>query len=154
MKFSAAHFTIFNARERERLHGHNFQVSAVIEAPVDENGMCFSYRIYKDKIRDFCSRLDEYVLLPEFSPHLEISEQGGNYKVRFNDEELAFAKSDTLLLPIRNTTVEELSDYLLKLLFDAGDIKQFRIRSIQIRVSSGAGQWGASEWSRSEDNGI
>ena len=30
MKFSAAHFTIFSASERERLHGHNFRVEVDI----------------------------------------------------------------------------------------------------------------------------
>lgn len=153
MKFSAAHFTIFNARERERLHGHNFQVSATIEAPVDGNGMCFSYRIYKDKIRAFCEQLDEYLLLPEQSPHLKVSEQGDSYAVEFNTEKLLFARSDTLLLPIRNATVEELSHYLLSQLVDAEDVEQFRIRSICVRVSSGAGQWGSSEWVRGTGEG-
>ncbi|MDC0574224.1 6-carboxytetrahydropterin synthase, partial [Luminiphilus sp.] len=31
-KFSAAHFTIFSATDRERLHGHNYGVSARIVA--------------------------------------------------------------------------------------------------------------------------
>ena len=37
-KFSAAHFTIFTATERERLHGHNYSVSARIVAPMGDNG--------------------------------------------------------------------------------------------------------------------
>ncbi len=39
LKFSAAHFTIFSATERERLNGHNFRVSAKITEPVGPNGM-------------------------------------------------------------------------------------------------------------------
>ena len=35
-KFSAAHYTIFSATERERLHGHNYSVSARIVAPMGE----------------------------------------------------------------------------------------------------------------------
>ena len=31
LKFSAGHFTVFSATERERLHGHNFSVSALTE---------------------------------------------------------------------------------------------------------------------------
>ena len=46
MKFSAAHFTIFNASERERLHGHNFRVEVDIEARMLGNGMCFDYGIF------------------------------------------------------------------------------------------------------------
>ena len=37
-KFSAAHYTIFSATERERLHGHNYSVSARIVAPMGDNG--------------------------------------------------------------------------------------------------------------------
>lgn len=37
-KFSVAHFTIFSATERERLHGHNYSVSTKIVAPMGANG--------------------------------------------------------------------------------------------------------------------
>jgi 6-pyruvoyltetrahydropterin/6-carboxytetrahydropterin synthase len=43
-KFSAAHFTIFSATERERLHGHNYSVSAKIVAPLGDNGCCLGAR--------------------------------------------------------------------------------------------------------------
>ena len=78
LKFSAAHFTIFSATERERLHGHNFKVAAKLTAPVGDNGMCFSYRIFKDKLESLCLELDEYMLLSANSPHLRISEEGAN----------------------------------------------------------------------------
>ena len=35
LHFSAAHFTIFNATERERLHGHNFRIAVAITGEVD-----------------------------------------------------------------------------------------------------------------------
>ena len=38
LHFSAAHFTIFSATERERLHGHNYSVSARFVAPQGDNG--------------------------------------------------------------------------------------------------------------------
>ena len=37
-KFSAAHFTIFSETDRERLHGHNYGVSARIVAAMGDNG--------------------------------------------------------------------------------------------------------------------
>ncbi|MDB3933713.1 6-carboxytetrahydropterin synthase, partial [Luminiphilus sp.] len=36
-KFSAAHYTIFSATERERLHGHNYFVSVRIVAKMGNN---------------------------------------------------------------------------------------------------------------------
>lgn len=149
LKFSAAHFTIFSATERERLHGHNFKVAAKVTAPVGDNGMCFSYRILKDKLERLCESLDEYMLLSAQSPHLRISEEGKHYRVEFNDEEMFFLRADTLLVPVRNGTVEEYARYLLeKLLEDRELIEGHDIREVGIKVSSGPGQWGSSHWKR------
>lgn len=147
MKFSAAHFTIFSAQERERLHGHNFTVRAEILTPVREDGLAFNYRIYKDKLKAVCQKLDEYVLIPRESPYLDIEEETEQYRIRFNNETLFFPKSDTLLLPIRNSTVEEYSYYLLNCLLESStDLVDLDIHKITIEVSSGPGQSGSSEW--------
>lgn len=146
-KFSAAHFTIFSATSRERLHGHNFSVTVAITVPVGDDGLCFSYRIYKDILKDVCAELDEYVLIPENSPHLKISEEGPYYMVDFNGEVMPLLKSDTKLLPIRNTTVEEFAHFILeKLLQTNSNDDQFDIRELQVQVFSGPGQCGSSLW--------
>ena len=36
MKFSAGHFTLFGPGKRERLHGHDYRVSATLRARVGE----------------------------------------------------------------------------------------------------------------------
>jgi 6-pyruvoyltetrahydropterin/6-carboxytetrahydropterin synthase len=151
LKFSAAHFTIFSATERERLHGHNFRVAARLTAPVGDNGMCFSYRIFKDKLESLCSELDEFLLLSANSPHLAITEEGKFYRVEFNGEQMSFLKSDTRLLPVRNATVEEYSRYLLEqLLADREIIARHAVREVEIKVSSGPGQWGSCRWRQAD----
>lgn len=148
LKFSAAHFTVFGAGDRERLHGHNFRVRAELTAAVDDNGLCFDYQQIKSRLRKLCKSLDEYMLLPERSPHLAIETVEQHYLVRFGSETLQFPRADTLLLPIRNTTVEELSHYLLQeLLRDEEFLQANRITRLAIGVSSGYGQWGSSDWS-------
>ena len=72
LNFSAAHFTIFNATDREDLHGHNFQVACEMTAELSEAGLMFDYSIVKRAIRALCDEIDEKVLLPEQSPHLAI----------------------------------------------------------------------------------
>lgn len=146
LKFSAGHFTIFSATERERLHGHNFAVSAKIDSPVNENGLCFSYGDFKKKLEILCNKLDEYMLLPSLSPHLEIQTTDEEYLVHFNDEQMRFQKTDCLLLPIRNATVEEFAELLLNQLLEDPAIKEFDVRRVEMRVSSGPGQWGSCEW--------
>ncbi len=147
--FSIAHFTIFSATERERLHGHNYHVSAEITAPVDTNGMTFDYKLYKERIRECCDKIDEYLLLPALSPHLEIAEDDTFYRVGFNGELMYFMKSDTLLLPVLNSTVEEYSNYVLEYLLSfPTDIQQYDVRKLLIKVSSGPGQSGSSQWTK------
>jgi len=149
LKFSAAHFTIFSATERERLHGHNFRVRASVVAPVDDNGLCFNYQEIKSRLRTLCQSLDEYLLLPAESPHLQVSEQNEYYNASFNGEQMRFRKSDTRVLEIRNTTVEEFSNYILQQLVSSDNFFQANdVHSVTIAVSSGDGQWGASHWQR------
>ena len=149
LTFSAAHFTIFSATERERLHGHDYKVSAKILSPVGGEGLCFDYGLAKTRLRKICESLDEYMLLPGHSPHLTIDEDRDNYYATCNGQRMAFLKTDTRVLPVRNITVEELSHYLLgQLLEDRNFIDQRQINRLEIRISSGTGQWGTSIWER------
>lgn len=145
-KFSAAHFTIFSPTERERLHGHNFQVGVIISAPVTNNGMAIDYRRIKDLVKSICHSLDEYVLLPLNSPFLKIEDRGDQWAAIFNGETMLFLKSDTRCLEIENITVEDLSYYILQRFRGTAD----EFPEITVRVSSGAGQWGSSTWRRDD----
>ncbi|MFT4822877.1 MAG: 6-pyruvoyltetrahydropterin/6-carboxytetrahydropterin synthase [Halioglobus sp.] len=145
-KFSAAHYTIFSATDRERLHGHNYSVSARIVAPMGNNGFSADYNVYKTRLKTLCDSLDEYMVLAADSLFQKIEEDGKYYRVAFADDEMLFLKSDTLVLPIRNATVEEFSHYLLqKLIEDTGDED---LREVELCVASGPGQKGCSIWRR------
>ena len=147
LKFSCAHFTIFSASDRERLHGHNFKVRATVTAPVYENGLCFDYQEIKSRLRSICKKLDEYVLLPGDSPYLKIKKIDDQYEVIFNNEKLFFAVSDTQILDIRNTTVEEFSYLVLeKLIQEDNFFFENDVESITVGISSGDGQWGSYSW--------
>ena len=143
-KFSVAHFTVFSATERERLHGHNYSVSARIVAPMGSNGFSADYNVYKSRLARVCEGLDEYMLLPGASPYLDIASVGASYRVRHGGQEMSFLQSDTRVLPIRNVTVEELSRYLLAQLVEAsaGD----DLREIELCVASGPGQKACARW--------
>ena len=148
LHFSAAHFTIFNAEKRERLHGHNFRVSTTITAPVDENGLCFNYQIIKEKLKKICESLDEFTLLPTLSPYLSISEQEAYYLVEFNHEKMYFLKSDVLLLPVRNITVEELAHYILQKIMADDFVQSLDLNFFEVKISTGPGLWGTSNWAK------
>lgn len=143
-KFSAAHYTIFSATERERLHGHNYSVSARIVAPMGENGFSADYNVYKTRLKALCDSLDEYMLLAADSRFQRIEEDGQYYRVNFAEDEMLFLKADTLVLPIRNATVEEFSHYLLQQLIEDSGVED--LREVELCVASGPGQKGCSIW--------
>lgn len=143
-KFSVAHYTIFSATERERLHGHNYSVSAKIVAPMGNNGFAADYNVYKERIRHLCDELDEYLILPDQSPYQTLEDAGDCYRVAFANDTMQFLKSDTRVLPIVNATVEEFSRYLLDRVIDASRGED--LREVQICVASGPGQKGCSTW--------
>lgn len=148
MKFSAGHFTVFSATERERLHGHNFKVKAALSLQVSENGMAADYNVFKNKVRELCNSLDEYFLLPLHSPYLNIKEQAEQVEITHGEDKLLFYKKDVKLLPIANSTVEELARYLTEqLVADQSMMKKHKIHKVKISVASGEGQYASFKWS-------
>lgn len=147
MHFAAAHFTVFSATERENLHGHNFFVAATLCGPIDDGGLCFDYNIVKAKLRALCEALDETVLLPAKSPHIGI-EQGADYvTVAFGEERLPFLHRDVKVMPVRNITVEELAHWFVDELTGSEDFEGLPVEALELRVSSGPGQWARARWS-------
>jgi 6-pyruvoyltetrahydropterin/6-carboxytetrahydropterin synthase len=147
-KFSAAHYTIFSATERERLHGHNYSVSARIVAPIGDNGFSADYNVYKSRLKALCDELDEYMLLAGESPYQSIEEAGACYRVRFAGEEMLFLQSDTQVLPVTNATVEEFSHLLLQRLMEASGGED--LREVELCVASGPGQRACASWRKSQ----
>ncbi len=143
-KFSAAHYTIFSATSRERLHGHNYAVSARFVAPMGPNGFAADYNVYKSRLSQLCEELDEFMLLAGDSPFQRIEEEGDYFRVYFDRVEMLFLKSDTRVLPIRNATVEEFSRYLLARLLDLSAADE--LVEVELSVSSGPGQRASSIW--------
>ena len=146
LNFSVGHFTIFSEKERENLHGHNFQVECEITAPVGEDGLVFDYGIIKKVLRELCDELDEHVILPSKSPHLRLEKQGEYTAAIFNNERLLFLEKDLIILPIANTTVEEFSYYFLNLLTNRSELSGKGIIEVTVKVSSSPGQSGCSTW--------
>jgi 6-pyruvoyltetrahydropterin/6-carboxytetrahydropterin synthase len=106
----------------------------------------FDYGIIKQALRELCDELDEQMILPAHSPHLTIEEDGDYSVAIFNGERLPFLSRDLTVLPIANSTVEEISHYLLGLLVDHSSFAERGIIEMTVKVSSSPGQTGCSTW--------
>jgi 6-pyruvoyltetrahydropterin/6-carboxytetrahydropterin synthase len=154
LDFSAGHFTIFSATEREALHGHNYYVSVSFELAVEELGLSFDYRHYKKKMLALCNQLDRHFLLPANSPHLKIQDDGDYWLAEFNHKKIPFLKEDVVLLPLTNITIEELSHWFLQHLTEnTTELRQHRICAISVEVYNGPGQSSGTKWTtQNEEN--
>lgn len=152
MKFSAGHFTVFSSTKRENLHGHNYTVYASLTTLLEDEGLSFDYRFYKEILNGLCDELDETVLLAGLCKHHKIVDEGDYWCVYFNGEKLMFLKRDATILPIYNTTIEELSNWFLqKLLLGRQQLELHRIQGLEIKVQSGTGRSGSAAWTKDKE---
>ena len=112
--FASAHFITFPGHRCETLHGHNYRVSVVVEGALDpESWYVFDFSALKRIMRKLCDDIDHRVLLATENPHLQIGQQGDSVTVAYdNQPRYVFPTRDCALLPLPNTTVEMLAEYL------------------------------------------
>lgn len=147
MKFSAGHTTLFSATEREPLHGHLYQVYLGLTTRVEENGMTFDYRYYKEYIHVLCRQLNQTFLMPKFSPFLQYAEDDSYYYFTFNHKKIPFLKEDVTLMPLTNITVEELSRWFVgELIKNEEELRRHRIETLVVKVFSAPGQSASHTW--------
>ena len=147
MKFSIGHFTVFSETERENLHGHNYFLHVTLNFEKNENGLSFDYRFYKEMLRNICKKIDEAVIIPGLCKYLTITETNTHYHINFNSEIMSFPKRDIIILPIRNVTIEELSNWFMQqLIQDKQHLMTNNINTIHVKIYSGPGQSASSTW--------
>lgn len=144
-KFSAAHFLIFDAQSAEKLHGHNYQVRVDLVCPPDlgdqGRGYFVDFNVFKQHIKARLDAWDERVLLPERQSEMLFHRQGPSLEVRFRDRFYVFPENEVILLPVTNTSVEQLSRLLAEDFLNA--FKVHGVTEVSVMVEETAGQ-GAS----------
>lgn len=111
--FASSHFMIFENGTREPLHGHNYRVQIKGEAPELAGDMVFDFLDIKPIVREVCDSLDHKLLIPKDNKHLNIYTEKKNYVIITPDESyFSVPMSDTLLLPILNTSAERIAMYI------------------------------------------
>ena len=112
--FAAAHFITFSGHRCEKLHGHNYRASIVIEGGLERDSWyVVDFAAVKKLMRGLMAELDHCVLLPRDNPKLGITQRNGSVHVAFEGQpRYVFPAGDCVILPIPNTTVEMLAQYL------------------------------------------
>ena len=110
IKFSSAHFTIFGPDQAERLHGHNYYVTIEVKTDTcDSLGFATDMKPLKDIAYELSQFLDEYVLVPEMNPYLNVSQTDTQVICSWNTKSYSFPTEDVRVLPLTNITCENLA---------------------------------------------
>ncbi|MCY2960923.1 MAG: 6-carboxytetrahydropterin synthase [Planctomycetota bacterium] len=144
-KFSAAHFLIFPDGSAERLHGHNYRVFVEIEARLSVHGLVLDFKAVKPVVRELCDELDEHWLVPGEHPVLRHGErEDGTVEVRYLDRYYAAPREDVIVLPINNTSSENLASWFGRELRSrlADRFRDVEILSLRLAVEETSGQRG------------
>ena len=112
--FASAHFITFAGHRCETLHGHNYRTGAVIEGGLEpESWFVLDFAALKRVMKRLTDELDHRVLLPRDNPKLTIAADAETVRVAFDGKpRYVFPTRDCVILPIPNTTVEMLAQYL------------------------------------------
>lgn len=117
LRFGAAHFITMSGK-CERLHGHNYGVSAIVEGPLSADSYVIDFGILKHALRDICEVLDHRFLLPLKNELFTIRESDNHWEIRYGDRRYLFPSCDVLTLPLDNVTAERLAEYICSLLVE------------------------------------
>ena len=144
-KFSAAHFLIFPNGEAERLHGHNYRVTVEIESDLTEHGLVLDFKLVKPVVRELCDELDERFLVPGEHPvltHRELDAE--STEVRYRDKRYVIPSEDVLVLPINNSSSENLAAWFGRELMArlAQRFAGLEVRRMRVAVEETPGQSG------------
>ncbi len=141
LNFSAAHFITLE-NECEALHGHNYYTLVELAGKPDENYYLIDFGILKKEVQALCNSLDHKVLMASENPHLIMGLNGKQFDVKYREKRYSFPTEDVVALPIPNTTVEMLAQYLCVQLKEVLAGKRYldKISSIEVGVEETAGQ--------------
>ena len=112
--FAAAHFITFAGHRCETLHGHNYRAAVELGGSLEpDSWYVVDFSAVKQIMRQLTGELDHKVLLPTGNPIVRVTKDADRVNVAVSGApRYVFPARDCVLLPIPNTTVEMLAQYL------------------------------------------
>ena len=119
--FSAGHFITYNRDVCERLHGHNYRVTAEVHGPLDENHYVVDFIALREVLKTIVDELDHHMLLPTRHPFIRVVADDREVVATCGERRWVFPRGDCVLLDVPNTTSELLARHIAERL--AGDLQ-------------------------------
>ncbi|MEM0128127.1 MAG: 6-carboxytetrahydropterin synthase [Thermoplasmatales archaeon] len=144
IRFSAAHF-IPGEWKCSRLHGHDYSISVKVIGNMGNDSYFMDFSKAKSKLKEAADYLDHRVLIPQLHPGIIINEENDNLTVVLKGKKYSFPLDECRVIPVKDTTAECLSDYLIKSFVSSVDD---RVDQVEMEVHEGPGQYAKSTWKR------
>jgi 6-pyruvoyl-tetrahydropterin synthase len=132
--FCAAHAGLHEG-EFEPLHGHTFSVTLRLTATPGPAGMVADFGPVKTALREAIAPLRRRTLVPRDAPRVRITESRDTVHMASPTKLYVFPLADVVLVPVPNTSTEELAGYLLDAV----------LTRLVGACSSETGRWGSVE---------
>lgn len=152
-KFSAAHMTVFPDGSKERLHGHNFQVSVALDVAEIGFQSFLDFSVIKGALNAQCKEWDDRLLLAENCPFFQIlSKTAEELEFKLSEKRYVVPREEVVLLPLENIATETLAQEFcgqFKKRLDPRLMDQL-ILGIEVHITESRGQGGMYYWSKDE----
>lgn len=137
--FSACHMLLRHDK-CSRLHGHTYAIHLRIKGLPGEDMLVLDFHLIKAAIRGIAQELDHMTLVPGENESVTITrENGPNISIDMLGKLYSIPADDVLVLPVKATTVEELSRHLLELFLERVRLPEV-IDEVSLGVDEGQGQ--------------
>ncbi len=145
--FCSGHFISYEGSKCERLHGHNYRTRVEIEGKLDENYYVFDFIALKHRTKEIVDALDHRLMLPRNNPVIQVREVGNRVLVKHKEKEWDFPQDDCVILPIFNTTAEQLALYIGQRLLESLKVQHnYTPEVLRVEVEESMGQSATCEF--------
>jgi 6-pyruvoyl-tetrahydropterin synthase len=111
-QFSAAHSGLHGG-QFEPLHGHTYTVGLRLRGEVGACGMLADFTLVKKALREAIAPLRRRTLMPAHPPGGSCRTRDGQVLIECGGTRFSFPAAHVVLLPVANTTTEEIAAWLL-----------------------------------------
>lgn len=138
IRFSACHF-IPRHEKCSRLHGHSYIVRLRLDGDIGDEGMIMDFVVLKKGLKAIIEDFDHRTLIPTESEDVRVTVTEESVEAVSCGKRYVFPRMDVTLLPIPNTTAEEMAKMMtLRIVSDI----EFppNVRSVSIGLDEERGQ--------------